>query len=148
VFYVIDVVRAQASDLDVIRLIARTVDADRRLAETKGWLAPTVCMEQEPGAASIHLIGDLRRGKLAGIDFKGVRPRGSKEERARPISAVAEAGELRRLRARWHGDFLDELCAFPLGRHDDQVDALSGAFGQLVTNTRGRARVIRARIVG
>lgn len=148
VFYVIDVVRAQASDLEVIESIARTAEADRRLAETKGWPAPMVCMEQEPGAASIHLIGGLRRGKLAGIDFKGVRPRGSKEDRARPLSAVAEAGELLLRRAPWNGAFLDELCAFPLARHDDQVDALSGAFGQLVANTRRRARVTKLRIVG
>jgi predicted phage terminase large subunit-like protein len=127
-------------------LIKRTADGDRRLAETNGWRVPMVCVEQEPGAAGIHLIGGLRRGALAGLDLRGVRPRGSKEDRARPLSAVAEAGELRLCRAPWNGIFLDELCAFPLGRHDDQVDALSGAFGQLVANTTRRVRVTKARI--
>lgn len=72
---------------------------------------------------------------------------GSKVDRARPLSAVAEAGELRLRRAPWNGPFLDELCAFPFGRHDDQVDALSGASSQLVADTRGRARVRKMRLV-
>ena len=42
----------------------------------------------------------------------------------------------------WTGEFLDELCAFPQVRHDDQVDALSGAYGELAeTAGRGRARI-------
>ncbi|MDP9233573.1 MAG: phage terminase large subunit, partial [Actinomycetota bacterium] len=145
VFYVIDVVRAQASDLEVIELIARTAEADRRLAETKGWRAPMIRVEQEPGAASIYLIGEFRRRSLAGFDFRGVRPRGSKQDRARPLSAVAEAGELRLRRAPWNGTFLDELCAFPLGSHDDQVDALSGAYARLAEGERrGHVRIHRA----
>ena len=32
------------------------------------------------------------------------------------------------LRGAWIGPFLDEVEAFPVGSHDDQVDALSGAF--------------------
>jgi predicted phage terminase large subunit-like protein len=148
VLYVIDVVRAQASDLEILELIAQTAQADRRLAEVKGWAAPMIRMEQEPGAASTYLIGEFRRRRLVGFDFRGVRPRGSKLDRARPLSAPADAGELRLLRAPWNGDFLDELCAFPVGRHDDQVDALSGAFEQVLANIRGRARVTKARIIG
>jgi predicted phage terminase large subunit-like protein len=147
VFYVIDVVRAQASDLEAMELIVRTTEADQHLAETKGWRAPMIRVEQEPGAGSTYLIGELRRSKLAGFDLRGVRPKGSKEDRARPLSAVAEAGELRLRRAPWNRAFLDELCAFPLGRHDDQVDALSGASGQLVGDTHRRARVRKLRIV-
>jgi len=47
------------------------------------------------------------------------------------------AGELGLRRAPWTGAFLDELCAFPLGDYGDQVDALSGAFEQLLVNARG-----------
>jgi phage terminase large subunit-like protein len=36
------------------------------------------------------------------------------------------------LRARWNGDFIEELRDFPLGRKDDQVDALSRAFAMLL----------------
>ena len=57
------------------------------------------------------------------------------------------AGELQLRRAPWNGAFLDELCAFPLVGHDDQVDALSDAFEPLLANTRGHARVTKLRIV-
>jgi predicted phage terminase large subunit-like protein len=145
--YALEVQRVQASDLEVLDLIARTAQADRLLAKKMDWPDPMIRVEQEPGAASAYLIGDLRRRMLAGFDFRGVRPNGSKADRARPLSALAEAGELRLVRAPWNGAFLDELCAFPFGGHDDQVDALSGAFEQLVANTRQRARVTRLRIV-
>jgi len=76
-----------------------------------------------------------------------VRPRGSKEERARPLSPIAEAGELRVCRAGWTRAFLDELCAFPAGSHDDQVDALAGAARLLWDAPKARARVVKARFV-
>lgn len=147
VLYALDVLRVQGSDLEVQELIVRTAHADRHLAKKMDWSEPMICMEQEPGAASTYLIGEFRRRMLAGFDFRGVRPHGSKADRARPLSALAEAGEVRLVRAPWNQPFFDELCAFPFGGHDDQVDALSGAFEQLVANTRQRARVTRARIV-
>jgi len=145
--YALDVLRVQASDLEVQDLIVRTAHADRLLAKKMDWPEPMIRMEQEPGAASTYLIGEFRRRMLAGFDFRGARPNGSKADRARPLSALAEAGELRFVRAPWNGAFLDELCAFPFGGHDDQVDALSGAFEQLVANTRQHARVSRLRII-
>lgn len=51
-----------------------------------------------------------------------------KVSRARLPSALAEQGNISVVRdARWTGEFLDELASFPGGRHDDMVDALSGA---------------------
>ncbi len=47
------------------------------------------------------------------------------------VSARAEAGDIFVLRGNWIGEFLDELAAFPHGSHDDQVDALSAAYGYL-----------------
>ncbi len=145
VLYVLDVARAQASDLEAAELIARAAEADRHLAHSRGWPFPVICIEEEPGASSRYLIGEFRRHRLAGFEVRGARPRGSKEDRARPLSALAEAGELRLLRGPWNRAFLDELCAFPLGGHDDQVDALSGAYGHLTQNgTDGHARIRRA----
>jgi predicted phage terminase large subunit-like protein len=57
---------------------------------------------------------------------------GAKLTRAMPVAAQAEAGNLAVLRARWNGDFIEELRDFPLGRKDDQVDALSRAFAMLL----------------
>ena len=35
------------------------------------------------------------------------------------------------VQAHWNGEYLDELCSFPRGAHDDQVDASSGAYKML-----------------
>lgn len=50
-----------------------------------------------------------------------------KVTRARLPAARAEAGKIYVLQGPWRGQFLDELQAFPSGKHDDMVDALSGA---------------------
>jgi hypothetical protein len=56
---------------------------------------------------------------------------GGKETPAKPITAQAEAGSVRTVGDRWNGEFLRELEYFPAGRHDDAVDALSGAYEQI-----------------
>ena len=37
--------------------------------------------------------------------------------------------------ASWNQPFIEELCAFPNGDHDDQVDAASAAFRALMRQT-------------
>ncbi len=48
--------------------------------------------------------------------------------RAEPVAAQAHNGNLYIKKAAWNDTFMEELCMFPGGPHDDQVDALSGAF--------------------
>jgi predicted phage terminase large subunit-like protein len=40
---------------------------------------------------------------------------------------------VRIVKARWNRPFLKELTRFPFAAHDDQVDAVSGAFDDLTT---------------
>jgi phage terminase large subunit-like protein len=68
---------------------------------------------------------------LDGYAFRAERATGSKESRAQLVAARAEAGDIVVCRAPWNDAFLDEVVAFPEGRHDDQVDALSAALGYL-----------------
>jgi len=145
-FYVIDVVRARVSPLGVQQLVQRTAERDRGLARTRDRPVPVIRMEQEPGAAGKALI-DIYSRLMGPFDFRGQVSSGSKEARAAPVSARAEAGQLWICRGAWNGEFLDEVCAFPQVRHDDQVDALSGAYAHLAESEgRGHARVSRARI--
>ncbi len=37
----------------------------------------------------------------------------------------------------WNQTFIDELCAFPMGCNDDQVDAVAAAFRTLVHRAGG-----------
>jgi predicted phage terminase large subunit-like protein len=142
IWYVIDVVRTRSTPLGVERLVKHTAEQDRSFARYRDWQSPAIRMEQEPGSAGKALVDFYSRQVLGPFDFRGVASTGSKEARAAPVSARAEAGHIHICRGRWNGDFLDELCAFPQGRHDDQVDALSGAYAALAEGAgREHARV-------
>ena len=92
----------------------------------------SIRMEEEPGSSGKDTIDHYARRVLVGYDFRGVRATGSKVERAAPFSAACEAGNIMIVRGPWdYNDFIDELCAFPRGLHDDRVDAASGAFSEL-----------------
>jgi hypothetical protein len=69
--------------------------------------------------------------------------------RAQPVAAAAENGYLRVVRGQHTAALLDELVSFPHGRHDDCVDALSGAHRRLSRpRDHSRASVPRGRIPG
>lgn len=71
------------------------------------------------------LIADLKRERVNAI---GVKATESKDNRLRAQLPKIEAGRLLLPRnAPWLQEFLSELLAFPSGRHDDQVDALTQA---------------------
>ncbi|HLK13775.1 MAG TPA: phage terminase large subunit, partial [Fimbriimonadaceae bacterium] len=120
-----DVQRARERPLGVERLV-------RSVAERDGVGVP-IRMEQEPGSSGVAVIERYARDTLQGWDFKGLRSTGDKAERAKPFSAQCEAGNVRLVRAPWNTDFVNELALFPNREaHDDQVDAASGAFRELV----------------
>ena len=128
VWYVRDVRRFRESPEGNERRIVETAFADGRQTE--------IVMEQEPGASGKSVIAYYARRVLTGFRFRGERSSGSKVERAAPLASAAEAGNLRLVEGTWIQDFLDEATAFPMGGHDDQVDAVSGAFG--IINSRLR----------
>lgn len=121
-FYLEDIKRTRATPAGVQALIEQTAKLDGKEV--------TIYMEQEPGASGVNNIAYYRR-VLARYAFYAVRSTGSKEVRAYPLSAQAEAGNVKLLAGAWIGDFLDEAEGFPAGSHDDQVDAASGAYDRL-----------------
>jgi len=124
-WYVEDVVRGQWSSAERNAVMLRTAweDAERH-SEVTIWC------EQEPGSGGKESAEATVR-LLAGFSIFTETVTGSKETRAEPFAAQAEAGNVRVMRASWNGAYLDELLAFPSGRFTDQVDATSGAFNKL-----------------
>lgn len=107
----------------------------RQAAELDGIRIP-IWIEQEPGSSGKNTIANYQRSVLPQFRVKGERSTGSKAERAGPASSKAEARLVKLLRGEWIPAFLDEVEAFPNGAHDDQVDALSGAFKQLANKPK------------
>ncbi len=80
----------------------------------------------ERSAHGRALEQDLGRERSAiGKPLLGVDVRDGKIPRALPWIALAEQGKVFLTRAAWNRDFIDECLAFPLGTHDDQIDAVS-----------------------
>jgi predicted phage terminase large subunit-like protein len=130
-WYIADVRRIRATPKQVEQFIRGTAEEDGR--------AVPIRMEQEPGSSGVMAIDTYRRRVLVGFDFRADKKVGSKEVRANPVSSAAEAGMVHILAGRWNRDFLDEAALFPNGAHDDQIDALTGAFSYLASR---RARII------
>jgi phage terminase large subunit-like protein len=55
-----------------------------------------------------------------------VKAVGDKVERARPWQRRAKQGRVKLVRGAWNLDFIREATSFPKGRHDDDVDTVSG----------------------
>ncbi len=119
IFYLCDIVRLQESPLHVQNAIKNTA--------TQDGFHVRIGIEQDPGQAGVSEAELLVR-MLSGLNVKAYKATKDKVTRAAPVSAQAEAGNIRVLRGFWNEDFFRELENFPEGAHDDIVDSLSGAF--------------------
>jgi predicted phage terminase large subunit-like protein len=122
VFYVEDVIRGQWKASRVEETLENTASQDGA--------AVSIRIPEDPGAAG-KSDAATKVKLLKGYAVKVVRPTGEKAIRARPASAQAEAGNVKLLRGAWVDAFLDEICTFPAGAHDDQVDAFADALNEL-----------------
>lgn len=120
---IMDVRRGQWSPGEVNREV-------RRAAEDDG---PSVSIDlpKDPGQAGSHQINSFAR-MLHGYNMRSTAESGSKEDRARPLAAQAEARNVYLVRGRWNSEFLREACVFPAGKFKDQVDAASRAYAALI----------------
>lgn len=102
----------------------RAALVDRRLKPD------SVLIEDKANGSAI--IETLRHERT-GIDgVIAVEPKGGKVARARNVEAQVEAGQVFLPdEAPWVGDFIEECAAFPNGKHDDQVDAMTQALVRL-----------------
>lgn len=115
--YVVDVTREKGEWPDIRKSII-----ERALQE------PRTVIGIEESLHGLAGLQELRREPiLANITFHGVQARGDKRARAMPWAARAEQGKFALLRGDWNRIFLDECVSFPIGAHDDMIDAVSGA---------------------
>lgn len=89
-----------------------------------------VAVEWSPVAFYVESIGFqitiVQQALREGLPVREVRPDRDKVTRAMPLTAVMEAGRFWVPRgAPWLGALVGELLEFPVGKHDDQVDAVA-----------------------
>jgi len=127
VYYIEDVRRDRAGPAEVNRLIKSTADHDPP--------GTRISIPQDPGQAAKGQVLSFAQ-LLTGFDVRFSPETGDKEMRALPVSAQAEAGNVKIIDGPWNEAFLEEVSMFPSGTYKDQVDALSRAFSELLKMTR------------
>lgn len=90
-----------------------------------------ISIPQDPGQAGKTQVLALTR-MLAGYQVKSSPETGDKVTRAEPLASQVNVGNVMLLRGAWNDDLIEELRLFPNGAFDDQVDALSRAFAELL----------------
>ncbi len=72
------------------------------------------------------LLQTLRREtRMLGKGLRGIDVSKDKVTRALKWAPLAEEGKVVLVRGPWNREFLDEVCQFPGGQFDDQIDAVS-----------------------
>jgi len=137
-FYVEDVRRGRWNPTQRDAMIQQTAKTDGHNVE--------VVLEQEPGSAGKSVVEYLVR-KLAGFMVFSDRPTGAKEVRAQPFASQCGIENVVLVAGGWNEAYISELCVFPNGCNDDQVDASSGAFTRLVRYATNFAAPTSLRVV-
>jgi predicted phage terminase large subunit-like protein len=122
-FFVEDVIRGQwgPSGVDMVMLQTTKLDG-LKCAQRE---------EREGGSAGKAVIA-ARAKALVGYDYQEVPISGSKIVRSKPYRSQCAAGNVFLVRGEWNEPYISELCTFPTGRHDDQVDGSSAAFNAVL----------------
>lgn len=127
--YVLALFRAKAGFADTVRAIKQQRD---------DWHPWEILIEDKAnGSAVVETLSAEIPAVIA------VNPQGGKESRAAVLEPQVEAGNWYLPEgATWLEEFVEEFAAFPLGRHDDQVDAVSQAAIRLVDPEIATARAL------
>lgn len=116
--YVLDVARGQIEWDDLTEYMAQVMLADGRgvaqYVEQKGYMSRAIqALNLDP--------------RLHGFKIFGVEVDTDKYTRALPLASKVGAGVVHLLAGAWNEAFIEELCSFPYGVNDDQVDSVAMA---------------------
>jgi predicted phage terminase large subunit-like protein len=135
-YYVLDVRRLREAPAGVEAALLNTASADGKPVH--------IGLPQDPGQAGKSQSAYFVR-QLSSYTVSAARESGDKVTRFGPVSSQARAGNIAILRAPWNEDFFTTLEGFPEAAHDDDVDALSGAF-EMFQIPQAKATAVKLRI--
>lgn len=130
-FFVVDVKRYRLPPAEVNKLVVEAARVDG--------VGVGIRWQLDPGSAGTR-DSALLQNLLAGFDARPVTEMRDKVSRALPLSAAFESGAIAIVQAVWNQVFTGELENFPDGKHDDQVDGLSGAYNCLTATVTNAGR--------
>jgi predicted phage terminase large subunit-like protein len=130
---VVDIARFRHSvgqrDAEITR-VARE-DAQRFPGRVRWWV------EREAGVGGKDRTDAVKRlVQNTGIAISDEPATGNKTIRAEPLASAVEAGNVLLCPGEWRDALRAEAADFPAGTHDDQVDAVAGAFNKLAIPAR------------
>ena len=118
---------------DMVRMKAGPDDRDAAMLNTAkrdGYLCK-VSIPQDPGQAGKTQVTYLVR-QFAGFNVSATPESGEKAQRALPLAAQINVGNVLLLKGEWNDALIQEMRMFPNGKYKDQVDACSRAFSELI----------------
>lgn len=116
--------------MERFRVDASKVDGHIKNTASQDGKAVKVRLAQDPGQAG-KSQARAQAKMLTGFIVNTKPVSGDKTVRAKPFASQVQANNVKVVRGSWNEDFFNELEAFPLGAHDDIVDAASDAFDEL-----------------
>jgi predicted phage terminase large subunit-like protein len=121
-YWILDIIRGQWASDERERQIVACANRDGKSVR--------IGIEREPGSSGIDSVRDSVK-RLAGFRVYPNLASGKKELRADTFSVQVNAGNVYMVKGAYNTAYTEELAYFPNGKHDDQVDASSGAFSML-----------------
>jgi predicted phage terminase large subunit-like protein len=123
---------------DMVRLRGAPHEVEAALVNTakRDGTPVKVRIPQDPGQAGKSQVAYFIR-QLAGFFVVSKPVSGDKITRAEPFASQVNVGNVLMVKAEWNDALIAEMRMFPNGAHDDQIDALSDAFGEFTVSTTG-----------
>jgi len=137
IYYVVDARRLREGPLKVEQAIINTAKSDS--VDCK------IGLPQDPGQAGKSQAQYFVR-QLEGFTVKTKGERGDKVTRFGPVSSQCAAGNVKFLRGHWNEEVFKTLEGFPDAPHDDDADALAGAFAMYITTNDGFIDYLEAQV--
>lgn len=123
---VLDIVRGRWEWPDAVKVITDTIRGD----------GPSVRQGVEAVGTQVGIFQTLMRDPmLVSFAIEPIQVHQDKMTRALPLIARAEHKKVVFVSGNWNQACFDELCSFPSGEHDDQVDCLATALTMISTPT-------------
>ena len=113
---------------DIRRIRGQAPERDRLIKATAEVDGPSVAIGLEGVGGYVDTFNNIREYYKGARTILLLDAERDKVVRAQPLESIIEAGNMFLERGEWNRAFIDEMGAFPNGKHDDSVDAVAHGY--------------------